>query len=196
MAPLDKVKFVYDFFPKEQYAPEYTSVHKAPLTTFDLDSIWMEISEMFVFKNVTFFWQMWWWWDVSCFHVLFWLLKLGLQWCFPVYVPIISFHFVVATLIRMNTASGPGTWSGQSEKVGDIVQTLHQGLEWCRYREVVACCTKIVAPQLWLYRWICLSRSCVIYAMFLFHHLISCKSDLNPRHPLKSFEQICDGRRV
>lgn len=25
----DKVKFVYDFFPKEQYAPEYISVHKA-----------------------------------------------------------------------------------------------------------------------------------------------------------------------
>lgn len=26
---LAAVKFVYDFFPKEQYAPEYTSVHKA-----------------------------------------------------------------------------------------------------------------------------------------------------------------------
>lgn len=29
MVSSDKVKFVYDFFPKEQYAPEYTSVHKA-----------------------------------------------------------------------------------------------------------------------------------------------------------------------
>ena len=70
MAPLDKVKFVYDFFPKEQYAPEYTSVHKAPLTTFDLDGDWMEISEMFVFKNVTFCCRCG---GGEMFHVLFWL---------------------------------------------------------------------------------------------------------------------------
>lgn len=90
MVSSDKVKFVYDFFPKEQYAPEYTSVHKAPLTTFDLDGDWMEISEMFLYKKCYFFLADVWWWDVSCFVLA---LKPWTPMMFPCVCPyhVISF---------------------------------------------------------------------------------------------------------
>jgi len=174
-------------------------------TTFDLDGDWMEISEMFVYKNGHLFWQMWWWWDVSCFHVLFWLQKLGTPMMFPCVCP---YHFI-------SFRSGNTHQNEYSVRSWNMIRPVRESWRhctnfasrtrwWCSQgsrgmlRLKGKTITKIVAPS---YDFIDdMFESFMRYLWYVLIFLISSSYFMQGRFEsqasFEEFEQICDGPRV